>query len=480
MNQATLKSDHRFDLPPGGAEECIDRIADLHADYARQRRTASDVPALLQRRLDLIGLRAFLLRRFAENTPAWQRQDRYRFLSALSVYVPETLRPAIAEALGPDLFAGLMARQGVQIQGFPQHALAAGPDKFIPIHANRNSRWPFSRWCRYPQFSQYSVVDGRVRYRNIDFMPGDVLLTSTNRDGNGIFTCLSEPAGYFPHSGFFAILEHDGRAFPSVIETYQFGVRAVPLSIFLHPQFSSYVEVYRHHGATTQHAAAFNRSAGDLIQQAKGYNFDTEDDDRCYISCSTIGRFMFQDAGLAPPLQRSSFPPAIWENLERVGYNQPAPLFPVDYMTDENFQYLGHVDNHHFVRMASRLLVEREFRHRFTHSRLQPSRFPWHSKLNLWAIRQVRRRGMFAAAVTLFSGFDQATLPRGPDTLMAHITVAEQQLARHIRATDATVNAFFAAHDTADAAPNSAALLHDDRVRNAVRQRIDLAWLCGD
>ena len=480
MNDLTPQADHRLDLSTDTADTCIKRIHAIHDDYHAHSRTVADIPGLLVRRMDLIGLRQHLLQQFAVQPPAWSRDDRFHFLAGLAVYVPQRLRPAIGAALGADLFAQLMAQQGVRVKGFSQHAPAAGPDKHIPILANKNSRWPFSRWNQHAEFSQYLYLEGKVHYRNIDFMPGDVLLTNTNRDGNGIFTCVSEPFGHFPHSGFFAILEDKGQCYPGVIETYRYGVRAVPLSVFLHPAFSSYVEVYRHRQVTMEHAAAINSCGYSLMEQAKGYNFDTEDDDRRFISCSTIGRFMLEDAGLAPPSQRSWFLPTAQENLQRIGYRQMSPLFPVDYMTDRNFQCVGHVDNNHFVRLSARLLVERELSYQFTRYQLDPDRFPAHTKLNLWAIQQIRRQTALAGVVQLVSGYDQWTLPRGPDPLLAHITVAEQQLAKQIRRTDTALLSYFANHSKGREPPSTAQLLRDEQVLSQVRQGVNLPWLHGN
>ena len=71
-----------------------------------------------------------------------------------------------------------------------------------------------------------------MRYRGVEFTPGDVLLANVNLDGNGVYTTLSDPKSFSSHSAFFAVLKHDGRRFPVVVETYEKGLRPVPLSVF--------------------------------------------------------------------------------------------------------------------------------------------------------------------------------------------------------------------------------------------------------
>ena len=456
---------------------CIEQIESIHQRYRALASQCSDedIPHLAAQRLGLILWRQGLLQQYLQQLPAWPTNERLNYLLKIGVYPPEGLRAGIADSLEPMQFAQFMARQGVRTQGTSGTDPLAGPARVLPVQANSRSRWPFSRWCDDPQFSEYLFENNKVLYRGIEFMPGDVLLTNTNRDGNGIYIINGIPAGHFPHSGFYALLSHQGRQIPCVMETYEFGVRAVPLNTFLHPRFSSYVEVHRHRDISAEHDAAINACARFLMENTKGYNFDTEDPNRDYVSCTTIGQFMFQDAGLKPITRRSRSDPEIAKNLAKVGYNSERMLYPIDYARDPIMRCVGWVDNHHGNRLLARWFVERELSRQLATRDLDTGAVPLHSKLNRWAIRQVRAQTMLAKPLEAITGFDQYSLPKGPDALLAIITVLEKALGKKIGALDAYLRK---RDQRTPMSPSEIfELLHDRDLITIARQLMRFPWL---
>jgi hypothetical protein len=299
--------------------------------------------------------------------------------------------------------------------------------------ANRSSRWSFNRWKRLREFSEYQFEGDGVRYRGNWFRPGDVLLANVNLDGNGVYTSLSDPKNFSSHSAFVAILQDAGRSFPAVIETYEKGVRAVPLSVFLGPRFSAYVEVYRSRRMSSDHAKLVNASALAFTENVKGYNFDSEDSDRQYMSCTSVGRFLLQDAGLPPvPTKSSIGAPGIVRNLTKVGYTFFSFFAPVDYLLDEAMYCVGWIDNNQFSRLLTRELVDRKFREQFASRDLDPRKFPRMWRLNLWGIRHIRRQTLFGRLLAVATGFNHISLPKGPDELISVITLVESQLGKVI------------------------------------------------
>ncbi len=434
-----------------------------------------DIPHLAAQRLGLILWRQGLLQQYLQQLPTWPTNERLKYLLEIGVYLPESLRESVANTLKPTQFAQLMARQGVRTQGIPGNDPLPGPVQFLPIQANRRSRWPFSRWCDDPQFGDYLFQNDKVLYRGIEFMPGDVLLTNTNRDGNGIYTVNGIPAGHFPHSGFYALLSHQGRQIPCVMETYEFGVRAVPLNTFLHPRFSSYVEVHRHRDISAEHSAAINACAKSLMEHTKGYNFDTEDPNRDYVSCTTIGQFMFQDAGLQQISRRSRSDPEISNNLAKVGYTSEWMLYPIDYARDPFMRCVGWIDNHHGNRLLARWFIERELSRQLASLDLDPAALPFNCKLNRWAIQQVRAQTILAKPLEAISGFDQYSLPKGPDAVLGLITVLETALGKKIRAFDTYLQS--SNQHTTMSPADIFELLHDRDLIKIARQMTHFPWL---
>ncbi|HSH42654.1 MAG TPA: YiiX/YebB-like N1pC/P60 family cysteine hydrolase [Arenicellales bacterium] len=367
----------------------------------------------------------------------------------------------------------LLALQGVPPRD-PRYRALAGPGITVNIKANRSSAWPFRRWKRRTEFSRYAFEGDGVRYRGLHLRPGDVLLANVNLDGNGVYTTLSDPTRFASHAAVFAILEDDGRRYPAVIETFEKGVRAVPLNVFLGKRFSAYVEVYRHAGLDQSHASLVNRAALDMLDRARGYNFDSKSDDREYLSCCSVGRLLHMDAGLEPASWKSCIRhPRIRANLEALGYDFFEFFAPVDYALDPAFRCVGWVDNHQFMDLLARELVETRFRELFMTRRLDPERFPFMSRLNRWGIAHIRRQSPVGKAIGLVEGFDHLSLPKGPDPLMAVITIAEAQLGRLIRRTRKWLQGveitdeYFSIHD----------FLRRPDVREYLEKNVRLPWL---
>jgi hypothetical protein len=418
-------------------EACLERARELRVAYRRLDRGQVDAARILEIKFAHLYWRHRLLTTMLE-APSFQTDGDDNTLTgivdALGSRLPDALMSRLARQLGPDASDYLLARQGTPPRHSERYRSLAGPGVTLDIRANRSSVWPFARWKRRFEFSTYEFEGDGVNFRGLHLRPGDILLANVNIDGNGVYTTLSDPTRFSSHAAVFAILEDGGKHYPAVIETYEKGVRAVPLNVFLGPRFCAYVEIYRHNDLGESHAAAVNRSALDLIRRARGYNFDSTADDRDYVSCCAVGRLLHIDAGLEPASCKSRIAhPRIQENLEKLGYTWFDFFAPVDYLLDPGFHCVGWVDNHQFHDLLARELVESQFRELFMTRRLNPDRFPFMSRINHWGIRHIRRQSPLGKAIGLVEGFDHRSLPKGPDPLMAVITLAENQLGRVIR-----------------------------------------------
>lgn len=411
-------------------------IEEIHRRYRHLDRSRVNTQDLLDLKLSVIRWRSKLLQELIENPPIFaieQTNNLKILLDRLNNYIPEHLKCRLARLVDRETNDYLLAKQGIHSKDFADFSTMAGPGLDLKIVANRNSRWPFNKWSRYEQFTRYDYEGDGVNFRGVQFRPGDVLLANVNLDGNGIYTTLSDPIGFSSHSAFFAVLEENGQRFPSVIETYEKGVRAVPLNIFLGPNYCSYVEIYRTKALTSQHTAAINHLAREIMLNVKGYNFDSEDTDRTWMSCASVGRFLYLDAGLEPAQSKSRIQvPAIQENLRSLGYTFFEFFAPVDYLLDKNFHCVGWVDNNQFTYLLARELVNGYFRELFSWRKLNPKKFPFRRRLNYWGINHIRRQTLIGKIISWVEGFDQHTLPKGPDRLLSVITVAEAQIGRSI------------------------------------------------
>lgn len=424
---------------PGAPDACVERAREIHDCYMCLDRGQIGADQVLELKFASLYWRHNLLSMLRDPPSSWVNADHNTLtgiVDALNCRFPDTTIAGLSPHMGAESRDYILARQGVPPHGSTRHRTLAGPGVILDIRANRSSAWPFRRWKRKPEFSIYDFDGDGVNFRGLHFRPGDILLANVNIDGNGVYTTLSDPTRFSSHAAVFAILEDGGRRYPAVIETYEKGVRAVPLNVFLDAKFCAYVEVYRHKELQEPQTYVVNRSALTMLDRVRGYNFDSKADDRDYVSCCTVGRLLHIDAGLEPASWKSRIQhPGIQTNLEKLGYTFFDFFAPVDYLLDANFRIVGWVDNHQFDDLLARELVEGYFRELFMTRRLNPERFPLMARVNRWGIRHIRRRSPLGRTIGLVEGFDHQSLPKGPDPLMAVITIAEAQLGRAIKRT---------------------------------------------
>ena len=335
----------------------------------------------------------------------------------------------------PALCAEVLAAQGRRCPQTPALDALAGPDLDLEIEVNRDSPWPFERWRAERRFAEYQFEDGGVRYRGLHLRPGDLLLPNVNLDGNFVYSALSDPKGFCPHSALVAILEHDGARYPAVVETYEKGLRAVPLCVFLNERYVSYVEVYRHRGLDAPRAQRASAVLLAAAERARGYNFDTTDPDPDYVCCTSVTQQFYAALGL-PGVERPGAirDAGIRRNMQALDYpHLDAFLTPIDFVLCPQLEFVGLVDNGQPARLLAREFVERRFRHCFATGRIDPVRLPLAVRVNHFGIRQMRARTPLGRVVSRVMGFDHANLPKGPDRILAIVEPLEAELGAAVR-----------------------------------------------
>ena len=459
------------------AQTCLAWIQDINHAYGALERWRMQAEDVVDLKLRVIYWRSKLLRSLLHDKKGWVANNKgslHEILSALNIYLPPFDKQQVGQLTGERELAELTAQQGEEVQGHPDLDALSGPGINLNIVANRSSHWTFAKWRQEKRFSRYRFEQGGVRYRGMLFLPGDVLLANVNLDGNGIYTSLSDPKSFSSHSAFFAALEHDGQRFPVVVETYEKGVRPVPLNVFLGPQFSSYVEIYRHNDFTPAHANKINQTAMEFMRNVRGYNFDSEDQDTTYMSCTAVGRFLHQQSGLKPAQTKSRIGhPNIQANLRKLDYTFFDFFAPVDFLLNDCFHYAGYVDNNQIDRLLARELIDRTFRQQFMERTLEPKQFPFPYSLNRWGIGQIRKQSVIGKLIGLAEGFDDQNLPKGPDSLMAVIKLVEKQIGKAIDNIRPDVKNALAACTYLD----MKLLTSEDGIRRSIQQNLSFKWL---
>lgn len=455
----------------------LDHIVEIVETYPRLQGPQAGADEVLRRKLAHAFWRSRLIRPLVEaiaRSSASRQDDLLHALGALRTQIPRDLLDRLEDRVDPAAYRALLATQGIRAESAGEGGPAAGPQLDIKISANRSSAWSFEKWSRLEEFSRYDFEEEGVRYRGVLLRPGDVLLSNCNLDGNGVYTTLVDPKAYTSHSALLAILDAGGRRFPAAIETFEKGVRPVPLSVFLSPRFAAYTEVYRHSGLTAEHIPRVNQAALDLIREVKGYNFDTRDSARDYVSCTGVPRFGLQDAGVDPGTTKSYIKDqGIQRNLLQLGYDFFDFSAPVDFVLSDEYRCVGWIDNNQVDRLVARELVEGQFRQLFSQREINPKRFPVAYRINRWGIEHMRKRSTVGRLISAVEGFDHVSLPKGPDDLMALIKPAEQQIGRAIKKLHPTVRTHLDGLTRMDFEEVRA----NDRIQGQVDTHLKIPWL---
>jgi len=416
----------------------LDEIRQAQRAYLAIPRHDGDARAILASKLEAAHWRNAALDRLLRAAEAGGA-DPDAFTEALlelNLYLRDSDLERVQGIVGRgERYGRVLAQDGIRWSGSPRYDLLAGPAVRLNIRPNRDSPWTLERWLALPAFAEHLLEGDVVRYRGLELRPGDVILANVNLDGNMVYSALSDPKSVFTHSAVLVVLEREGRRFPAMVETYEKGVRAIPLAAFLNAGVLAYAEVYRHRDVGPGQANALATAALAMVRETRGYNCTSWDDDRAYLSCTAVGRFLLQDVGVNGVMPRSAIVhPRIRENLASVGYRDFSPFFaPVDYLLNPRFTLVGVVDNNQFPRLLARELVEWRFRALFEERRLDTRHLPVGYRVNHLVIKNVRGRTPLGPLFTRISGFTPDNLPKGPDALIAGITPAEKQLGGAVR-----------------------------------------------
>lgn len=486
----------RHDLGP--SPDTLSAAADLRAEidarnaaYRALPRHGGDAWTILRAKIEAVHWRGRMVERLlglaetgcgAGHADAAAERRLVDDLLALGVRLDDAQLARLESIVsGGEGFARVLAQQGQRHPAAPELHDLAGPDLDLKIEVNRDSPWPFERWSERPEFADYRFEDDGVRYRGLLLRPGDLILPNVNLDGNFVYSALSEPKGFCPHSAVFVILEARGRRWPAVVETYEKGLRAVPLCVFLNARYISYAEVYRHRDLQHADVSHVSTEAHAALGLARGYNFNTLDPDRTYVCCTTVARQLY--AALELPVLDdfgAIRDPGIRANMQRLDYDFLDVFFtPIDFIRSELFEHVGVVDNGQPARLIARELVEQRFRHCFSTGVIEPARLPLMVKLTHFGIGQMRRRTLLGRLVSRVMGFDHVNLPKGPDRILAIVEPLEAELGKAVRGILPEVQARLDVGEARDADLDLDAWLGDPRLRARVEALLPMRWLVG-
>ncbi|MBI4041448.1 MAG: hypothetical protein HY390_06245 [Deltaproteobacteria bacterium] len=434
----------------------IDPILKLYQHFDRSQLSAQD---FIELKFQLSHwkkmTKEYLLKKISEITE--DDKELFVYLSALQK-LKVKLSPYEIRAIGQHpflksitlrpLFSDLLSQQGSLKEwkeefdpAFLKSLLPqAGPQEDIAIFPIHASKWSFKKWGALAEFSHYAFKGDELHYRGLTLRAGDFLVANLTHKGDGVYTMLFDPRCSFSHFAYVAFLEQDGKKYPAAIEIYEFGVRAVPLSTFLSPYFSPYLEVYRLKSVPKNWAAAINQKAKEMIQEVHAYNFYFEEDNEKYLSCTTVGTCALRRTGVLPLKANGILQGNIGENVKKLGVQNLKALSPMDYVISDRVQFIGTIDNNQFSSEVHKELVLRRIRHLFEIKTLAFEKFPFRYRINRWGIEKINNRSIIGSLFMWAEGFRAETFPRGPIDGMAMVEILEAETAKAVEHARSIIN----------------------------------------
>ena len=323
----------------------------------------------------------------------------------------------------------------------------AGPRLRLPIRPILPSKWPHQRWLKNSEFSRYTFHGEEVHYRGLKFLPGDLLITNMNLDSAGVYTLPCEPESFGAHIGIYVLLKRGDQVFPTVLEIFRTGLRALPLSAYLDHEFCAYVEVYRPKNTDPTIRERLNQAAEPLIDEIEGYQYYTDQGSTTHANCTDIASRLYETAGLGSFEMKTSYThPIILENMGRLGFHCRKVLSPIDFITTGELTLEGVVDNGHFNRELPRYMAGQTMIQIFRNSPLEIRSLHSFFHLEVWAIKHIQRGNLLGKIIAFFNGFTVRNFPKGPPSLISFVEYLHRELSRLTSRLEKPVHA--ALHET--------------------------------
>ena len=201
-----------------------------------------------------------------------------------------------------------------------------GPESFPDIPPIKGSKFSFDVWSQDPSLSisGYESHDGEIWFRGLKIRSGDILLADQNaKDGDGLFTSLVVEPKLASHVGQVVFLKKNGLVFPAVIEIHEKGLRAVPLNVFLSPQFMNYVEVFRVKNPPSDWEDRLSREGLDFLKEPHSYDLWAGEQDPRYLTCTNVALNLLRRTGAPEPAHRSTIEPDSSKRISRLSVLPP-------------------------------------------------------------------------------------------------------------------------------------------------------------
>ena len=314
-------------------------------------------------------------------------------------------------------------------QASDRHRLVDGPDRWLKIPPSYKSAWPFERWQKHTDLTEYyRNKQGNVVYRGIELENGDVLIVNLQNPSEGLFSVALRDRKYSPHMAVYVEVTTDNGLFPAVYEMHQYGPRLVPLHIFLSADMVAYVEIYRHRAVTPDLTANLGGAARQLAAEEHGFNllagYEYSQEHR-FLTCVTACQVLFERGGIyADYPDESTVAVEARSTLLTLGFDTTSYLAPTDLIQWSALALIGIVDNGYYLDNIARQLINERMSERIRNNALVLDNSLF--KLFRWASGLILKDApLIGPLLRVAFGFTEGNFPEGPAELLAFMELIQ-------------------------------------------------------
>lgn len=313
----------------------------------------------------------------------------------------------------------------------PELLKLSGPAVKAKIGPFKKSHCTFERWSKNSEFSNYKISGNNISFRGLELRPGDILMVSPTLETGGLFTVFSTPDSFSAHVAFIAVLNYSGKAFPSVVEIHEHGLRAVPLSTYFAGDFSTYIEVIRLNEINESHYDKINSFYFKNLPVCHGYSFHTDDRDDNHFTCTRVINELLAYLDLPLFKQTSIYQnEKLIRNLHHLNFKFDNILEPNDILINPRATFIGTIDNQNLSFEVSGRLAVNYYCHMLSTKTLDLKKLSLFYQILFYFTKVIQSGNVLGKIIGWIFGYNSKNFPKGSAELLSYFYIVDPQLTK--------------------------------------------------
>ncbi len=327
------------------------------------------------------------------------------------------------------------------------------PKKFLDVKTLEGTQWSqFISWKDLDLATNYSSNTAQatnseesVYYHGVEFQTGDVIISDTNTYGYEIAASTRDTVQTGNHSAIFVLMKDGDKSIPTVFDMHADGIRATPLSHYLHEKINSYVEIYRLNEhekmmLSNNWKSRIRKYFESNLAKQQSYRFDftasAENNDQRKLTCAELVLLALEAGGMTAPFTKlTNTTDAALKMIKSFGTFSGKYLAPADFVYDGRFKMVGYFDmlnvkKNLLIKLNSVILAE-VIQNQTINTQTVLEKIKTHVKL---ISAMTNPKSFMGKLLIALSGVNTTSFPEGEPTLIALNLFFEEEVTKSISA----------------------------------------------